>query len=72
MDLHLQEGSQMRTDAMKTYPSRGCEGERAESHAAHMELNGECPWCGAVGQPDPTLDGLSDEEAVAEVEARHG
>lgn len=43
-----------------------------EGHAAHMELNGECPWCGAVGQSDPALDGLTDEEAVAAIVARHG
>ena len=21
--------------------------ENPEAHAAHMEMNGECPWCGA-------------------------
>lgn len=49
----------------------GCTGG-PEAHAAHMELNGECPWCGAVGQPDPSLDGLTDEAAVAEIVRRHG
>jgi hypothetical protein len=43
-----------------------------EAHEAHMELNGECPWCSAVGESDPSLDGLSPEDAVAEVVRRHG
>ena len=43
-----------------------------EGHEAHMELNGECPWCGAVGESDPSLDHMSDEQAVATVVARHG
>lgn len=43
-----------------------------ESHQAHMELNGECPWCGAIGTPDPALMNLTDEEAVAAIVARHG
>lgn len=43
-----------------------------EGHEAHMELNGECPWCGAVGASDPSLKNLTDEQAVAAVVARHG
>ena len=43
-----------------------------EAHAAHMDLNGECPWCGASGEPDPTLDHLSPEEAVAAVVRKYG
>lgn len=46
--------------------------EMTEGHQAHMELNGECPWCGEAGERDHSLDGLSDEKAVARVEARHG
>lgn len=49
-----------------------CREVYGESHDAHMELNGECPWCGASGESDPSLDGLSSEEAVAEVVRRHG
>lgn len=31
--------------------------ENPEAHAAHMRLNGECPWCGAVDQAsiDPSM-----------------
>lgn len=36
-----------------------------EAHEAHMEINGECPWCGHY---DPTTALLSDEE----FEARYG
>ena len=46
--------------------------EYPEGHEAHMELNGECPWCGEAGQPDPALDSMTPEQAVAAVVARHG
>lgn len=37
-----------------------------------MELNGECPWCYAMGHPDPALADLTEEQAVAAIVARHG
>ena len=44
-----------------------------EAHEAHMDLNGECPWCGySTGQPADYTAGLPAEEAVAAVERRHG
>lgn len=43
-----------------------------EGHEAHMELNGECPWCGAQGDSNPELDNLSPEDAVRFVEQKHG
>lgn len=41
-----------------------------DAHESHMELNGECPWCGAVGERDHSLDHLSDAEAVDVVHRR--
>lgn len=49
-----------------------CRKNYGEAHDAHMALNGECPWCGATGASDPTLDSLTSEQAVAEVVRRHG
>lgn len=43
-----------------------------EAHEAHMELNGECPWCGEVGESNSELDNLSPEEAVAHLERKYG
>jgi len=35
---------------------------RTAEHQAHMELNGECPWCGTY---DPDQGGATVEEVVA-------
>lgn len=48
----------------------GC--SNPEGHEAHMELNGECPWCGDVGESNPELDTISDADAVAHLERKHG
>lgn len=34
------------------------------THQAHMELNGECPMCGALGRSNPDLDSMSESEAI--------
>ena len=36
---------------MNTNLSSECAGG-ADAHAAHMDLNGECPWCGAWRDAD--------------------
>jgi len=37
----------------------GCPGGQ-EAHEAHLRLNGECPWCGAVeASYNTSLDPLS-------------
>jgi hypothetical protein len=42
------------------------------AHAAHMELNGECPWCDAPYDPSQILNPDADPlDAVAEVERRN-
>jgi hypothetical protein len=43
-----------------------------EPHLAHMELNGECPWCGHADEGDILSPFMSPEDAVAEVVKRHG
>lgn len=44
-----------------------------EAHMAHLELNGECPWCGFADEDQMLpLDGLSDVEAVKYIERRWG
>lgn len=49
-----------------------CRREYGAAHDAHLELNGECPWCGALGEPDPALDLLTPEQAVARIERKYG
>lgn len=43
------------------------------AHMAHLELNGECPWCGKLDQDQILpLKGLTEQEAVKFIERRWG
>lgn len=40
-----------------------------EAHEAHMEMNGECPWCGAF---DPTQTDFGSIDPDGTVRDRYG
>lgn len=37
-----------RTKGLKTMTAEECRDEYGEAHDAHIEVNGECPWCGGT------------------------
>lgn len=40
-----------------------CEGGQ-EAHYAHMEMNGECPWCGAYDPEQNQFGHIGDDGTV--------
>ena len=43
--------------------------ENPEAHEAHMEVNGECPWCGAYDESRTEFGHIDDDGNVYD---RHG
>lgn len=38
--------------------------EYTEAHEAHMELNGECPWCGMIDPMQADFGSIDDDGTV--------